>query len=95
MSRKRATQRRWMVQRTFEPDRLSPTTLVQAYGQLVPYHIRVLGLPLTVVEAETPPDPGPVPPNDPGLSKIIELTELQLQPEPALVIEAITKKEVS
>ena len=31
------------VQRTFEPDRLSPDRLASAYERLVPRHIRVTG----------------------------------------------------
>jgi hypothetical protein len=93
MSRKRATQRRWMVKRTFEPDRLSPATLVQAYGQLVPYHIRVLPLPLSSVEAQAPPDPGAAPPHDPLSSPPLNL--IGPQPEPTLVIGSITKKEAA
>jgi hypothetical protein len=42
MSKKRATQRRWIVHRSFEPNRLSPTFLAQAYEKLIPHHIRVI-----------------------------------------------------
>lgn len=91
MSPQRATRRRWMVQRRFEPDRLSSATLVQAYAHLVPFHIRVLRLPLPASEAaDTTPEPRPIPLNDPAGSKIVDLTEAQ--PED-LVIGSITKQE--
>jgi hypothetical protein len=84
MSPKRATQRRWIVHRTFEPDRLSSTTLVQAYAHIVPYHIRVLRLSLA-------PEPRSAPLNDQAGPKITE--RVDLQSKDALVIETITKKE--
>jgi len=88
MSQKRATQRRWIVYRTFEPDRLSSATLVQAYSQLVPAHIRVLRLPPVLGPAEAPL-------NDQRPAQIIESIGPQLELAPALVIEAITKQEVA
>jgi hypothetical protein len=91
MSQQRATQRRWMVQRTFEPDRLSATTLVQAYAHLVPYHIRVLRLPLASAAAEATQEPKQVHLSDRARSKITDLADPQRQD--ALVIEPITKKE--
>lgn len=92
MSQKRATQRRWIVHRTFEPDRLSSTTLIQAYAHLVPAHIRVLRLP-AAKPAEGDPDARPAPPSGPARLKLTELTGPQAQRKDALVIEPITKKE--
>lgn len=43
MSRKKP--REWIVQRKFEPTRLSPAILERAYGTLVPPHMRVLRVP--------------------------------------------------
>ena len=42
MSKKRATQRRWIVHRSFEPNRLSSTILAQAYEKIVSHQIRVI-----------------------------------------------------
>ena len=93
MKQKRATQRRWIVHQTFEPDRLSPATLIQAYAHIVPYHIRVLRLPLARSEAaEVPPDERQIQQRDPTPPKITELTGFQPQPKRSLVIEPITKK---
>lgn len=86
MSQKRATQRRWIVHRTFEPDRLSPATLIQAYSQIVPAHIRVLALPPALLAAAEPASL-----NDQPSPQITDLTGSQL--EPALVIGSITKQE--
>jgi hypothetical protein len=92
MSPKRATQRRWIVHRTFEPDRLSSATLVQAYAYIVPYHIRVLRLPLVSPEAAgASPEPRSAHLSERAGSKITDLVESQ---EAALVIEPITKQEV-
>ena len=38
-------ERKWVVHRKFEPNRLSQATLEQAYGNIVPPHIRVLCVP--------------------------------------------------
>jgi hypothetical protein len=92
MSQKRATQRRWIVHRTFEPDRLSSMTLIQAYAHLVPAHIRVLRLPAAKSAAEGDPDARPAPLSGPARLKLTELTGPQSQRN-ALVIEPITKKE--
>jgi hypothetical protein len=35
-------QREWIVRRTYEPNRLSPTVLTQAYSRVVPSHVRVI-----------------------------------------------------
>ena len=95
MKQKRATQRRWIVHQTFEPDRLSPATLIQAYGHIVPYHIRVLRLPLARSEAaKVPPDQRQIQQREPTTPKIAELTGFQPQPKHSLVIGSITKKEV-
>ena len=88
MRKRRATQRRWIVQRTFEPDRLSPAMLVQAYGQIVPPSIRVLPRPIARPEAQGRPDN----------QKQNQLTspgsaEVSGRPKQSLVIETITKKE--
>lgn len=91
MSQKQATQRRWTVHRTFEPDRLSVTTLIQAYAHIVPHHIRVLRLP----EAEGSPNTKQIPRSDPMRPKITEAVWPQPQPEEALVIEPITKQEAN
>jgi hypothetical protein len=42
MSKKRATQRRWIVHRSYEPNRLSPTFLAQAYEKIIPQYVRVI-----------------------------------------------------
>jgi hypothetical protein len=42
MSKKRATQRRWIVHRSYEPNRLSPTFLAQAYEKIIPQSVRVI-----------------------------------------------------
>jgi hypothetical protein len=91
MSQKQATQRRWIVHRTFEPDRLSVTTLVQAYAHIVPHHIRVLRLP----EAEGSPDTKQIPRSDSPRPKITKAVRPQAQPEEVLVIGSITKQEAS
>ena len=44
MSRKRR-RGKWIVQREFEPNRLSQAILEQAYAKIVPQHIRVLDIP--------------------------------------------------
>ncbi len=96
MSQKRATQRRWMVHRKFEPDRLSPTMLVKAYAHLVPPHIRVLRLPTTVSEAaDATHNQEQVQLNNPVVSKMVELTEEEPQAKQSLVIGSITKKEAA
>ena len=87
MSHNQATQRRWKVQRSFEPDRLSPATLIQAYSQLVPVYIRILARPPALVAAAEP-----VLLNDQSPPPISDLAGPQL--EAALVIEPITKQEV-
>ena len=96
MKQKRATQRRWIVHQTFEPDRLSPATLIQAYAHIVPYHIRVLRLPPVWSEAaDVLPDERQIQQREPTTPKITELmTDFQPQPKRSLVIEPITKKEV-
>ncbi len=94
MSQKQATQRRWIVHRTFEPDRLSSTILVQAYAHLVPPHIRVLRLPAALLELEGGPDTPQIPWSDPAKPKIAALTGSPSQRQDTLVIEPITKKEV-
>jgi hypothetical protein len=38
-------QRKWVVHRIYEPNRLSPAVLVQAYSRVVPYHVRVIRVP--------------------------------------------------
>ena len=43
MSRRRR-RGRWIVQREFEPNRLSQTILEQAYSKIVPQHIRILDI---------------------------------------------------
>ena len=94
MRQERATQRRWTVQRTFEPDRLSPATLVQAYGQIVPPSIRVLPRPIAAPEAEgRPDDQNQDQLNSPGTPKLTELAAHKPPPKQSLVIEPITKKE--
>lgn len=93
MNQKRATQRRWIVHRTFEPDRLSSTTLIQAYAHIVPSHIRVLRLPAAKSATQGDPEARPAPLSGPARSKLTELTESQSQQKDALVIEPITKKE--
>ena len=88
MRKRRATQRRWIVQRTFEPDRLSPATLVQAYVQIVPPSIRVLPRPIAPPEAQGQRDKQKQDPlTSPGSA------EMSGQPKQSLVIETITKKE--
>jgi hypothetical protein len=95
MKQKRATQRRWIVDRRFEPDRLSPATLIQAYAHIVPYHIRVLRLPPARSEAaNVPPDERQIQQGGPTTPEITELTGFQPQPKRSLVIEPITKKAV-
>jgi hypothetical protein len=42
MSKKRATPRRWIVHHSFEPTRLSPAFLAEAYEKIIPRHIRVI-----------------------------------------------------
>jgi hypothetical protein len=49
MSRKRQ-RRRWIVHRKFEPNRLSPAMLEQAYAKIVPQHIRILRVPVGEME---------------------------------------------
>jgi hypothetical protein len=44
MSRKQR-RGRWIVQREFEPNRLSQAILEQAYAKIVPQHIRILDIP--------------------------------------------------
>ena len=83
------------MHRRFEPDRLSPTTLIQAYVHIVPYHIRVLRLPPDRSEAaEVSPEQKQTQQSDPVTPKITELTGVQSQSKRFLVIEPITKKEV-
>jgi hypothetical protein len=95
MKQKRATQRRWIVHRRFEPDRLSPTTLIQAYAHIVPYHIRVLHLPPARSEAaEVFPEQRQTQQSAPVTPQITELTGFQPHPERSLVLEPITKEEV-
>jgi hypothetical protein len=43
MSPKKQTE--WIVHRTYEPNRLSPTIMAQAYSKVVPHHIRILRVP--------------------------------------------------
>lgn len=50
MSKQRAHLRRWIVKRSFEPNRLSPATLAQAYERVVSQQIRVKGLPTELQE---------------------------------------------
>ena len=96
MKQKRATQRRWIVHRRFEPDRLSPTTLIEAYAHIVPYHIRVLRLPPDRSEAaEVSPEQRQTQQGNSVPPKITELTGFQPHPERSLVIGSITKKEAS
>ncbi len=52
MSPKRHSQRMWIVRWTFEPNRLAPATLAQAYEQVVPQSIRVLRVPSDKVEPQ-------------------------------------------
>ncbi len=61
MSRERQKRKRWNVHRKFEPNRLSYTTLEQAYAKIVPQHIRILDVPAGEME-----EPGEVCP----LSKV-------------------------
>ena len=83
------------MHRRFEPDRLSPATLIQAYAHIVPYHIRVLRLPPARSEAaEVPPGERQIQQSDPVSPKITELTGFQPQPKRSLVIGSITKEEV-
>ena len=49
MSRKRR-RGRWIVQREFEPKRLSQAILEQAYAKIVPQHIRILDIPAGEME---------------------------------------------
>jgi hypothetical protein len=42
MSKQSAMQRRWKVQRTFEPNRLSADILAQAYQKIVSQRVRVI-----------------------------------------------------
>jgi hypothetical protein len=50
MSQERQKERRWTVQRRFEPDRLSQVTLERAYMILVPPYTLVLRFPTGVTE---------------------------------------------
>jgi len=82
------------VQRTFEPDRLSPATLVQAYVQIVPPSIRVLPRPIAPPEAQGRPDDQKQDQlNSSGSPKMTELAAHKPPPKQSLVIETITKKE--
>lgn len=84
------------MHRRFEPDRLSPTTLIQAYAHIVPYHIRVLPLPPARSEAaEVSPEQRQTQRGNSVTPKIAELTGFQPHPERSLVIEPITKKEAN
>lgn len=87
MSQKQATQRRWIVHRTFEPDRLSPATLIQAYAHLVPAHMRVLRLPPTRSEVENYPATKVVPLSEQASVKQSELMDDQALWQDSLVIE--------
>ena len=42
MKQKRATQRRWIVHHSYEPNRLAPTFLAQAYEKIIPQSVRVI-----------------------------------------------------
>ena len=95
MSQKQATQRRWIVHRTFELDRLSPATLIQAYAQLVPAHMRVLRLPPTPSEGENCPATKVVSLSDQASIKPSEWMDGPALWQDSLVIEAITKQEVN
>jgi hypothetical protein len=50
MSRKRHRRRSWIVHRKFEPNRLSPAALEQAYAKIVPQRIRILDVPAGEME---------------------------------------------
>ena len=50
MSLERRKERRWTVQRRFEPGRLSQVTLERAYTILVPPYTLVLRIPIGVKE---------------------------------------------
>ena len=43
MRRKEQPQKTRMINRRYEPDRLSPTRLADAYEKVVPRYIRILG----------------------------------------------------
>lgn len=83
-----------MVHRKFEPDRLSPAMLVQAYAHLVPPHIRVLRLSTAVSEAAAH-EQKQNQLNSPVVSKMIELAEPKPQAKQSLVIGLITKQEAA
>jgi hypothetical protein len=57
MSQKRATARRRIVVRQFEPNRLAGEIMVQAYRQVIPGHVRVMAAEREADEpgAERPP----------------------------------------
>jgi hypothetical protein len=42
--------REWTVRRTYEPNRLSPAVLTQAYSRVVPSHIRVIHIPVSELQ---------------------------------------------
>jgi hypothetical protein len=95
MSPKRQTKRKWIVHRRFEPNRLSPAMLVQAYAQVVPQYVRVLRLPADVPETPqkwcSDQKQGQL---DIGVRpEIIRPAGYDRQVKCSLVIDAITKKE--
>jgi hypothetical protein len=42
--------REWIVHRTYEPNRLSPAVLTQAYSRVVPSHVRVIHIPVSKLQ---------------------------------------------
>src|SRR5574341_1270199 len=95
MNQKRQTKRRWIVHRQFEPTRLSPAILVQAYAQIVPLHVRVLRLPAGSSEAlqQRFDDLQPSPLDNQVTPESIKSSDNARPNRGGLVIGAITKKE--
>ena len=52
MGKQQATRQRCTVERSFEPSRLSTTTLAQAYERVVSQHIRVKNLPIEWIQEQ-------------------------------------------
>ena len=93
MNKRRATKKRWIVHRKFEPNRLSTDIMVQAYAQIIPQHVRVVRL--GVSQAETPGDRSQKPPQGPRKGKVSpQHSSNDHPPKRSLVIDSITKKEV-
>lgn len=83
------------MHRQFEPTRLSPAILVQAYAQIVPLHVRVLRLPVGGSEALQPrfDDLQPNPLDNQVTPEGLKSSDNTRPTKGGLVIDVITKKE--